>query len=467
MPAVMTERNPAWDGGAGPRLPAERRLHMELSKHTICSRLKGTDDFFLVNLLTGSADIISGVDMQAIKAGTYRNAVELEAKGYVMNPSLEESLVRRAYLDFLDRRDTDELQLFFVPWYACNFNCSYCYQRAYDRPAAPPDSRVIDAFFSYIQNEFKDRKKYVTLFGGEPLLPGRTYRNVIDYFVNRAAEEKIPLAVVTNGYHLEDYLPLLAGANIREIQVTLDGPEEVHDRRRGPASGEGSFRRIVSGIDATLARNIPLNLRVVLDRENIKSLRDLARFAAAKGWTGSPLFKTQLGRNYELHTCALRDNSRDNNLYDRLSLYEDIYTEIKRWPEILGFHKPAFSVSQFLFENGELPQPLFDSCPGTKTEWAFDFSGSIYACTAMVGKKGEELGSFYPAAARDYQKIEEWRERDIMSMQQCRSCNLSLACGGGCGAVAKNRCGVVGSPDCRPVKELLELGISFYTKGNS
>jgi len=34
---------------------------------------------------------------------------------------------------------------------------------------------------------------------------------------------------------------------------------------------------------------------------------------------------------------------------------------------------------------------------------------------------------------------------------------LALACGGGCGSVSKNKSGLLHSPDCRPVKELLEI----------
>ncbi|MEJ2662558.1 MAG: radical SAM protein [Spirochaetia bacterium] len=435
---------------------------MELSRHTIYSKMRDGNDYFLVNILTGSADIVSAPDMEAIRAGTYKNIHELEEKGYLIAPEAEESLVRRAYLDFLDKRDAEELQLFFAPWYTCNFNCSYCYQREYHRSAGLPEPELIDAFFTYVEKEFGARKKYITLFGGEPLLPGKAHRSVIEYFINRASKAGIPLAVVTNGYHLQEYLPLLAAAEIREIQVTLDGPEAEHNRRRSLPSGRDTFRRIVAGIDAALKRGIPLNLRVVIDRENMPALKDLARFAVAKGWTADPLFKTQLGRNYELHTCG----AQEHKLYTRLSLYEDLYDRIKQWPEIAEFHKPAFSISRFLFENGELPQPLFDSCPGTKSEWAFDFSGSIYACTATVGKKGEELGSFYPEIIHNTQKIEEWQERDIMGMEQCRTCSVSLACGGGCGAVAKNRAGAVGNPDCRPIRELLEMGISYYAKGS-
>jgi hypothetical protein len=37
-----------------------------------------------------------------------------------------------------------------------------------------------------------------------------------------------------------------------------------------------------------------------------------------------------------------------------------------------------------------------------------------------------------------------------------------LSCGGGCSSVAKNKTGNICSPDCRPIKELLELGFSAY-----
>jgi uncharacterized protein len=137
---------------------------------------------------------------------------------------------------------------------------------------------------------------------------------------------------------------------------------------------------------------------------------------------------------------------------------------LKGHPEVLEFHKPAFSISKFLFENGELPSPLYDSCPGTKTEWAFDYAGSIYSCTATVGKQGEALGSFFPDISKKEALIEQWEERDVTSIPACSECNLRLACGGGCASVALNATGKILAPDCRPVRELLELGIATYFK---
>jgi uncharacterized protein len=197
---------------------------------------------------------------------------------------------------------------------------------------------------------------------------------------------------------------------------------------------------------------------MVIDKDNIDNLPELASFAISKGWTANPLFKTQIGRNYELHHC-MAGNKR---LFERAELYEKLYELIKNHPHILVFHKPLFSISKFLFDNGELPSPLFDSCPACKTEWAFDYTGKIYSCTATVGKAGEELGTYFPEVTKKDDIIQTWQDRDVTSIPECNNCSAQLLCGGGCGAVAKNNTGKILSSDCRPVKPLLEMGLSLY-----
>jgi uncharacterized protein len=432
---------------------------MELSRFNIVSQLKDSDEYFIVNALYGSADIVDGNVCRGLLEGKLIND-EFTDRGYLVDPRVEKDRFREAYLRFLDNRETDELQLFFVPWYDCNFDCSYCYQGEYELSGRGVSTAVIDAFFEYIDSAFSQRTKYITLFGGEPLLPGKFHRAMISYLAVNAAKRGIEIAVVTNGYHVADYFDILEMGNIREVQVTIDGPGEVHNKRRYLKNGRGSFDRIVEGVDLLLDHGIPLNLRVVLDRDNIGSLPGLARFAIDRGWTAAPGFSTQLGRNYELHECQ----ANSDRLYSRIGMYAELYRMIKEHPEILEFHRPSFSVSRALYESGEIPSPLFDACPGATTEWAFDYTGKIYACTATVGKKGEELGTFFPERVLDQDKIDSLADRDVLSIKECHDCNLSLLCGGGCAAVARNRHGSIQGPDCRPVKELLELGLSAYFK---
>ncbi len=438
---------------------------MIFSRHNIFSKIKDSENYFIVNLLSGNADILNPKDA-AIITQMLNNEVpeedtilnELSEKGYWVDVEAEANQYRIKYLDFIDSRDKDEVQLFFVPNYSCNFACSYCYQDEYAPKKESLNTEIIDSFFQYITSEFAGRDKYITVFGGEPLLNSTKQKELISYFISKANAAKLDICFVTNGYTLIEYIDIIKHSRIREIQVTLDGTKVAHDARRMLKGGAGSFDKIVQGIDACLKNNIHINLRMVIDKENIENLPVMARYAINKGWTSSPYFKTQIGRNYELHHCQ----SAPDKLFNRVSLYEYLYDLIQKNPHIIEFYKPAYSISKFLSENGTLPDPLFDSCPACKTEWAFDYTGSIYSCTATVGKADEVLGTFYPEISKKKDMINAWENRDVTSISECSTCNLQLACGGGCGSIAKNKTGNVVSADCRPVKELLELGFSSY-----
>lgn len=432
---------------------------MQLSKYNMLAPIEGSDESVIVNLLSGNADVLDANQARELATGSTLDDPELIEKGYLVDAAEEAGRYRRAYLDFIEDRDRDEMQLFYVPNYACNFNCSYCYQHSYESPKAGQQDEVMAAFFAYVDRSFVGRRKYVTLFGGEPLLPTEGSARALDGLIAGTLERHLNLAIVTNGYHLERYIDAIARGRIREIQVTLDGPQAIHDGRRHLASGQPTFDSIVKGVDAALARGLAVNLRTVIDRENLDAYVELAHFAIGKGWTQHPRFKTQIGRNYELHECQVERNK----LYTRLELFKDIFKLARKHPELLRFHRPAFSISRYLFDQGKLPSPLFDACPATKTEWAFDYTGHIYSCTATVGKTSESLGTFYPEVHLDADKICEWEERDVLAIEQCRTCNLQLACGGGCGSVAKNRAGTVNAPDCRPISELLSLGVALYS----
>lgn len=430
---------------------------MELSKHNIIVPVKDSDEFFIVNPLHKSADFISKdelVDLYNLSDPTG----EFQQRKYLVDEKQEKRSYKLAYLDFAEGRESDETQLFFVPNYSCNFACSYCYQEGYEPVKQVLSEEIIDAFFSYVQLEFAGKKKYLTVFGGEPLMPGARQRELIAHFLRKSVESQLDVAFVTNGYTLTSYVDLLQTASIREVQITLDGTQEIHDARRYMHGKLPTFTKIVEGVDACLNAGISVNLRMVVDKDNVDNLADLSKFAIEKGWTKNKLFKTQIGRNYELHVC----NSSPDKLFDRATLYEKLYSLLKEHPSIAEFYKPAFSITKYISENGSLPLPLFDSCPACKTEWAFDYTGTIYSCTATVGKQGEELGTYYPQVTKKEEAILEWQERDTTTIPQCQSCEVALACGGGCASVAKNKNGHVNSPDCRPIKTLLSLGANFY-----
>jgi uncharacterized protein len=360
--------------------------------------------------------------------------------------------------NFFKKERRRRCRCFLSPHTVANFTCSYCYQSEYPDLKHAYTREITDAFFHFLNLKFADRKKYITLFGGEPLLGSPKHMENIGYFVSSCKKNHLDLAIVTNGYSLHEYLPMLDKSFVREIQITLDGTQEIHNQRRRLKNSHPTFDRIVNNIDACLDKGIPVNLRMVIDRENINNLPALADFAIQKGWTSLAHFKTQIGRNYELHYCQ----NGQSILFDRLTLYQELLKLILEHPQIMEFHKPSFSIMRFLQENNRLPNALFDSCPACKSEWAMDFTGSVYSCTATVGKPGEKLGTFYPEVELNEEKIKIWQQRDVQHIEKCRDCSVQLICGGGCGSLAKNQHGSILSPDCRPVAQLISLGANAY-----
>ncbi len=163
---------------------------MEFSRYNIFSGIRDSKNSFILNLLSGNADIILPED--AVKLDILRKGEtvsdpeflrELTEKGYLTDRLEEEKLYRSRYLDFVDSRDTDEIQIFFVTNYSCNFACTYCYQDQYNNPAHELTGEIIDAFFSYVTREFAGRKKYITIFGGEPLLNSTRQRELISRII--------------------------------------------------------------------------------------------------------------------------------------------------------------------------------------------------------------------------------------------------------------------------------------------
>lgn len=469
--------------------------------------------FFIMNYLTGAIDEVEKSEVEELKNrlhtgnwDDYSSKDYLLERGYIFETvEDEEEYIREKYIEFLEEYENTPVQIIFSTTYACNFSCVYCFQESYKENSKIITPEVTDAFFSYIAAAFagEKHKPYITLFGGEPLLSGEKYKKNLLYFLEKAKEYDYEITIVTNGYELSNYIPEFKriGVRIKEIQVTMDGSPEQHNKRRLTASGKPTFDRIAQGVTEALRNGYRINLRMIVDKDNLPSLVKLAEFAEQAGWLKYEgiLFETSIGRNYELHTCQPK-----SNLYDRVELWKDFLALAEQYPILKKFHKPHLHGIRHLAENGTLPMPVFDGCPAGKKEWAFDLYGNIYGCTASVGVEKYRLGNIFektelyrkPAgysitqdeidpevrflnpenkpemyhkaiAIKDSMEEQrmKWQTRDVLTIPECQKCPVALSCGGGCGVLAANRTGEIHSPDCRPVKEIVAMAVDYYRIG--
>jgi len=442
---------------------------MIYAKNNIIVKLNGAG-YAILNPLSGSFDIMTEAEHESflkIKDGAAPDpelAAYLLERGYLYH---NEEEYRQAYADAYKefRRDSadSQTQLMLIPTYGCNLACTYCFQHGIDGAPALIQKETVDAFFDHIRKEYRDAavKPYITLFGGEPLVNSPAQREIISYIVDKCALEDYELAMVTNGYDFADFVPILKKARIKEVQFTLDGDREVHDARRCTANKRGTFEQVVQGMEAAIDNGMPVNLRTVTDWENVDELVQLADYLDKKGWLDLPqhLFKTQIGRNYELFECY----SKPEHLMTQVELWARVAELGKKYPVMAKFHKPDFKGIRYLVETGELPLPSFDTCPAGKSEMVFDLNGEIYGCTASCGRQEYKLGTFWPEVAVNENAIGCWQQRDVATIPACKDCAYDIVCGGGCGVVAANKNGGdILTPDCRPIQELYEIGINYY-----
>jgi len=446
---------------------------MYLSRYTILTEMNGSGKYAVLNTLSGNFDIAEKDEYEAIlklKNGGKLNSSEESLKAYLIqrgyafeDKSGEDKLLREKYADFNKEVNDSQVQLLLIPTYSCNLDCVYCFQKDMAKGKSLIDRQTVDAFFEYAHEAFGNKtvKPFVTLFGGEPLIDSSDHRNVIEYIIEKCNEADYELAVVTNGYALAAYAGMLSKARIKEIQVTVDGTRESHNKRRLKKDGKGTFDEIIAGIESVIALGFPVNFRVVLDKDNIRDLVGLTELVDKKGWLdlGEERFKTQIGRNYELFDCY----NKPDHLMSQLELWAEYAELAKMHPILKKFHRPQFKGIRHLIDTEEMYMASFDTCPACKTEWVFDLNGDIYGCTASCGRKDLKLGSFYPEVELLAGRIDAWKKRNVLNIEKCRECSSALTCGGGCGVIALNKNGSVLSQDCRPTEDMLKLGINYYT----
>ncbi len=137
-------------------------------------------------------------------------------------------------------------QITFVITDACNLRCKMCHYAYSDAPGYQlrQNGNLPSHLFRKLIDEIPG-KPIVTITGGEPLLHPEiasliAYAKRADHFCT----------LTTNGWLLEKRALELCGSGLDLLVVSVDGPQEVHDRVRG----KNSFERLEAGLKAVLAQ---------------------------------------------------------------------------------------------------------------------------------------------------------------------------------------------------------------------
>lgn len=215
--------------------------------------------------------------------GYRRLARLLEKNGFLVADDVDElASLRAGYRAF--QAEADDLSLTILPTLACNFDCTYCYEGREHRGRMT--RAVEDALPPFAASRLaKGASLGVTWYGGEPLLAKPTIERLSRAFVALCAERgaRYDARIITNGYLLDaPTARRLKEIGVTGAQVTLDGPPDIHDRRRPLASGAGTFARIVENLQSA-SDVLEITLRANVDEGNRARIGDLLDLLVERG----------------------------------------------------------------------------------------------------------------------------------------------------------------------------------------
>lgn len=89
--------------------------------------------------------------------------------------------------------------------------------------------------------------------------------------------------IVTNGYLLTpENWETLKCAQISHLQVTIDGGEKTHNKRRFLEGGGSTYQTIMENLESIKDEHIPVSLRINVDKTNINETAELLDDLAAR-----------------------------------------------------------------------------------------------------------------------------------------------------------------------------------------
>ncbi len=168
-----------------------------------------------------------------------------------------------------DSYDRDLRHLVLTITEACNLRCSYCLHGAnldWVRPhghrsmSMTTACRAVDFFLDRCDPK---HKPIISFYGGEPLLEIDLIVGVVEHIRSHPKGQEAAIAIDTNGVLLgHKATSLICRENIH-LQVSLDGPPEIHDRQRRGSDNKPTHADIISGLKSLLMADPTLAKRLV------------------------------------------------------------------------------------------------------------------------------------------------------------------------------------------------------------
>ena len=360
----------------------------------------------------------------------------------------------------------------------CNLDCTYCFflskDALYPGESMRMSSETLETYLGQLFESQPDGPVSVAWQGGEPTLMGLDfYQRVIELIHQFARPTQIiEHTMQTNGTLLNDEWAKFLKQHSVLVGLSIDGPQEMHDKYRVWKDGRGSFDEVVRAWELLKRYQVDTNILCSLSAANADEPLAVYRFfrdeldakhlqfipiierstpvdleIAEKGWTDKPgrrriLYKQQGDLVTSRSITAEQYGSFLSAVFDEWISHDvgDVFVQI--FDVTLGAHVGMYS--------------LCVHAPTCGSALVLEHNGDMYSCDHYVEpdyKLGNILETPMIDLATSAQQVQFGRNKQTLLPQMCQQCDVRFACNGGC---PKDR--FISTPDGEP-------GLNYLCEG--
>lgn len=341
---------------------------------------------------------------------------ELTENGFILDDDIDE-IKKFEYIHASNRFDTSTLVLTIAPSLDCQFGCPYCYEAGIDR-SKTMSQETQNALISFIRQK-NPKSIHVHWYGGEPLMQMDIIESLTEQILTFCKDNVVGYTaeMVTNAYLLnENMLNRLLHCKIKKVQITIDGPKEIHDSRRFLIGGGPTYNIIMDNIENALGR-LDIDLRVNIDKTNEDKLEELTAELVDRNildnvhaYIGHVTSTDEYGET----KCISRKRYADlsDQWYDQLSQYSKAnkYTKLYRYP--------LQTATRCIIE--------------TASGYVVDPDGLLYKCWNHIGREEFSIGKITDKEIKISSLLLNYLMSQDILEQGCIKCKMLPYCGGGC-----------------------------------
>jgi uncharacterized protein len=403
---------------------------MKLSHFTACYKLEDSKSLLFHTLTRAFVVIQEEVVQKMAKTDDsadmdIKESATLKELGFLVPKTLNEYYFYQYWLNKL-RFDNSHLYGTILTTYGCNLKCVYCYEEGVNKREVTMNksvARVTANWFANLVCLRRPRILDINFFGGEPLMNFPVIKQITCELGKELKDTEIRYSLTTNGTLLNSStFAKLKNIGFKAFQITIDGPEAIHNERRPTCGGRGTFSLIMDNIKNILQdeNSIRVRLNVNYDRHNIAKMEEL--FEKLSFLSKDPRIIITIN--------AVTPFSKDQT---HCSLFAFL-------PEEYEHH---IKIARIAMERGfRVDLGFFDSglCPSeSDRSFIVDPEGDVYACITGVGHPAFKVGNILDRLSTVEVGISQFRGRNIWQIEDgvnCKDCFLLPICRGWCRAEA-------------------------------